>query len=472
MTGGEAIAYIWSHGWQDRAPGLSRIRELLRRLGDPQEELTFLHVAGTNGKGSVCACLASVLEAAGHRVGLSTSPHLERFHERIRVDGAEIPDEALGAVMDQIRPAAESMEDHPTEFELITAAAFLHFRQERCGIVVLETGLGGALDASNVIDVPELAVLTAMGMDHAALLGPALGDIAAAKAGIVKPGGDVVSRGGCPEADEVFRRVCRERGAALTELDLSRLEIRGLDLEGTAFDFAPWEGLTVPLAGAYQAENAALALTALERLREKGWRIPEEAVRRGLAAVRWPGRLEVLGRDPAFLLDGAHNAHGMRAVTEGLRAFFPGRRLVFLLGVLADKDAGEMLDLLAPLAEQVFVLRPDSPRALEPAALCAQLAARGVSARPCECVEEGIAAALEAAGKGGAVCALGSLYLCGEIRTAWRRNHRKAGGRLDKAGGCLYDREESMPEAGADRPSQHDIVCRGREGTRDGDHHQ
>ena len=153
----------------------------------------------------------------------------------------------------------------------------------------------------------------------------------------------MVSRGGCPEADAVFRRICRERGAALTELDLSRLEIRGLDLEGTAFDFAPWEGLTVPLAGAYQAENAALALTALELLRAKGWTIPEEAVRRGLAAVRWPGRFEVLGRDPVFLLDGAHNAHGMRAATESLRALFPGKRLTFLLGILADKEAEAML---------------------------------------------------------------------------------------------------------------------------------
>lgn len=419
MTGEEA--YIHSHGWESHAPGLRRVRELLQRLGNPQDGLRFIHVAGTNGKGSVCACLASVLETAGYRVGLNTSPHLERFHERIRVNGEEIPDRALGAVMKRVRPAAEAMPEHPTEFELITAAAFLHFLERRCDIVILETGLGGALDASNVIDVPELAVLTAMGMDHAALLGPTLRDIAAAKAGIVKPGGAVVSRGGCPEADAEFHRVCGERGAELTELDLSRLTVRRLGLEGAMFSFAPWENLTIPLAGAYQTENAALALTALECLREKGWHIPEEAIRRGLASVRWPGRFEVLGRDPVFLLDGAHNAHGMRAAVESLRALFPGQRLTVLLGIMADKDVEEMVDLLAPLAERAFVLRPDSPRALDPAALCALLAARGVEARPCVSAEEGVEAALAAAGPEGAVCALGSLYLCGAVRTAWRK---------------------------------------------------
>lgn len=419
MTGEEAVAYIESYGWEAHAPGLDRIRELLRRLGDPQRELRFIHVAGTNGKGSVCACLVSVLEAAGYEVGLNTSPHLERFHERIRVNGEEISDRDLGRVTERVRSAAGEMPEHPTEFELITAAAFLYFLERHCDIVVLETGLGGALDASNVIDTPDVAVLTAMGMDHAAILGPTLRDIAAAKAGIIKPGGAVVSRGGCGEADAVFRQTCRGRGASLMELDLSRLTVRRLDLEGAVFDFAPWEGLTIPLAGTYQPENAALALTALEALRAKGWKIPDEAVRRGLAAVRWPGRFEVLGRNPVFLLDGAHNAHGMRAAAESLKALFPGKRLTFLLGILTDKDAGAMLDLLAPLAERVFVLRPDSPRAMDPAALCALLRARGVEARPCDGVETGLAAVLAAAGRDGVICALGSLYLCGQIRSVW-----------------------------------------------------
>ena len=418
MTGQEAIGYIHSHQWERHAPGLDRIRTLLRALGAPQTEQKFVHVAGTNGKGSTCACIAAVLRAAGYRVGLNTSPYLMTFHERIRVDGEMISDDELASLAEEIRPAAAAMAEHPTEFELITAIALLHFRRKGCDISVLEVGLGGALDASNVIGVTEAAVITAMGMDHVALLGPTQADVAAAKAGIIKHGGDVVSYGGCPEADAVFRRVCRERGAGLTEVDFSRLRLRSAGLDGARFDFLPYEDLYLPLAGEYQLKNAAAAITALEVLREKGWCVSGEAVCRGLAAVRWPGRFEVLRRDPVFLLDGAHNAHGMTAAVESLRALFPGRKAVFLLGLLADKDVSAMLDLLAPLAERVFTLRPESPRAMEAEALAELLEARGVPARACGTAGEGVCSALESAGRSGVVCALGSLYLSGDIRRA------------------------------------------------------
>ncbi len=418
MTGQEAIAYIHSFQWQDHAPGLDRMRALLRALGDPQRGRRFIHVAGTNGKGSTCACIASVLRAAGYRVGLNTSPYLVTFHERIQVDGEMISDGELAELTEEVRPAAEALAEHPTEFELITAIALLYFRRRNCDVSVLEVGLGGALDASNVIDVPEAAVLTAMGMDHVDLLGPAQADVAAAKAGIIKPGGDVVSYGGCPEADAVFRRVCGEQGARLTEVDFSRLRPRFVGLDGARFDFTPYGELYLPLTGAYQMRNAALAVTALEVLREKGWRISEEAVRRGLAQVRWPGRFEVLRRAPVFLLDGAHNGHGMAAAAESLRTLFPGRKMVFVLGLLADKDVSAMLDLLAPLAERVFTLRPGSPRAMEAEALASLLAERGVPARACAAAGEGVRAAVEAAGPSGVVCALGSLYLSGDVRRA------------------------------------------------------
>ena len=323
MTGQEAVAYIDTFQWQAHAPGLERIRTLLHALGDPQKELKFVHVAGTNGKGSVCAYLASVLRCAGYRVGLCTSPFLEDFRERIQVDGKLIPPEVLGELTELARPAAEAMEDHPTEFELITAVAMLYFRRCRCDIVVLEVGLGGALDASNVIDVPEAAVITAMGMDHAAILGPTLADIAAAKAGIIKPGGAVVSFGGCPEADAVIRERCREQGAQLTEVDFSRLRVVGTGLDGTDLEFAPYGALHVPLVGLYQAKNAAVAVTTVEVLEKRGWEISRRALEQGLASVCWPGRLEVVRRaGPVILRDGAHNAHGMAATVESLRALF------------------------------------------------------------------------------------------------------------------------------------------------------
>ena len=419
MTGQEAVAYIDTFQWQAHAPGLERIRTLLHALGDPQKELKFVHVAGTNGKGSVCAYLASILRCAGYRVGLCTSPFLEDFRERIQVDGELIPPEVLGELTELARPAAEAMEDHPTEFELITAVAMLYFRRCRCDIVVLEVGLGGALDASNVIDVPEAAVITAMGMDHAAILGPTLGDIAAAKAGIIKPGGTVVSFGGCPEADAVIRERCREQGAQLTEVDFSRLRVVGTGLDGTDLEFAPYGALHVPLVGLYQAKNAAVAVTTVEVLEKRGWEISRRTLEQGLASVCWPGRLEVVRRaGPVILRDGAHNAHGMAATVESLRALFPGKKLTILMGVMADKDVEDMLKLLAPIAGQVFTVRPESPRAMPAEELAALVNRYGVPAVPCAGVAAGLQAAAEAAGADGAVCALGSLYLVGEVRRA------------------------------------------------------
>lgn len=422
MTGQEAIEYIHSFQWEKHTPGLYRIRELLEKLENPQKDLKFIHVAGTNGKGSTCAFLDSVLRAAGYRVGLNTSPYIMTFHERIRVDGEMISDTALADLTERVRPVAEAMAEHPTEFELITAIAMLYFKEQRCDIVVLEVGLGGALDASNVIDVPEVAVIAAMGMDHVALLGPTLTDIAKEKAGVIKSGGSVVSYGGCPEADAVFRYRCVEMGTHLNEVDFSALSRVKTDLSGAKFDFGIRKGLRIPLAGVYQVRNAALAVTALEVLREKGWKIPEEALRAGLARAQWAGRFEVLSQCPVFLLDGAHNAHGMRAAVESLKTLLPGQKLIFVLGMLADKDTGEMLELLVPLAQQVFAVRPDSPRAMEAEELSVLLKAQGVPAKACESVEAAVAAAVAAAGESGAVCALGSLYMSGAVRRAMGQN--------------------------------------------------
>lgn len=418
MTGQEAVAYIHSFQWQRHAPGLERVRALLRALGDPQKGMKFVHVAGTNGKGSTCAMLASILEAAGYRVGLNTSPYLEDFRERIQINGRMIPEETLGALVEEIRPVAEAMADHPTEFELITAIALLYFQRERCDIAVLEVGLGGALDASNVIDVPEAAVLAAMGLDHTAVLGPTMADIAAAKAGIIKPGGTVVSLGGCPEADTVFRRVCREQGARLTEADASRLGACRVSLSGTEFELTPYGPLRLGLIGAYQLQNALLAVTAAEALRDKGWAIGEEAIRTGLAAARWPGRMEVIRpADPVILLEGAHNPQGAAAAAQTLRQLFPDRKLVLLLGMLADKDVTGVLEAVVPLAEAVVTVTPPSPRAMDAEALRQRLPYRTPGCA-CLTVEEGVQVAVMAAGVGGAVCALGSLYMSGAVRRA------------------------------------------------------
>ena len=413
----EALAYIHAVHWQGHKPGLDRTRALLAALGDPHKRLRFVHVAGTNGKGSTAAMLDSCLRCAGYRVGLFTSPYINRFNERIQVDGVPIPDGDLVRLVEQVRPAASAMADVPTEFELITALGMLYFAQERCDIVVLEVGLGGALDSTNVIDPPACAVITALGMDHVKELGPTLADIAAAKAGIIKPGSPVVSYGGAPEADRVIADAAAACGAPLTVADFARLTLRGAGLEGQTFDYDGLTGLTLPLLARYQPRNAVVAIEALRALRARGWQIPDSAIRQGLAQVRWPGRFELLRRDPPFLLDGSHNAHGMRATADSLRALFPGEKFVFLVSIMADKDADEMLRLLLPLAKGFVTVTAPSPRAIPAAELAAQIEALGGRAEPAGSIPAAVARVCALAGRGPAA-ALGTLYFSGEVREA------------------------------------------------------
>ena len=417
MTYEEALNAIHAVHWQGHKPGLERTRALLSALGDPHKALRFVHVAGTNGKGSTAAMLDSCLRAAGYRTGLFTSPYINRFNERVQVDGVPIPDGDLVRLVERVQPAAAAMADTPTEFEFITALGMLWFAEQRCDIVVLEVGLGGALDSTNVIDPPECAVITALGLDHVKELGPTLADIAAAKAGIIKPGSPAVSYGGAPEADRVIAAAARACGAPLTVVDFTRLRLRGAGLDGQTFDFDGLDGLTLPLLAGYQPRNAAVAVTALRALRARGWDIPDEAIRRGLASVRWPGRFELLRRSPPFLLDGSHNAHGMRATADSLRSLFPGQKFVFLVSIMADKDADEMLRLLLPLAKAFVTVTAPSPRAIPAADLAARIEALGGSAEPAASIPAAVerTAALAA---GGPAAALGTLYFSGEVRQA------------------------------------------------------
>lgn len=421
MSYQEALEYIHSVGWLGSRPGLSRTEELLRRLGDPQKTLKFVHVAGTNGKGSTCACIASVLQRAGYRVGFNLSPYILRFNERIQINGREIADEELAALVEEIRPHAEAMDDHPTEFELITALALLYFARQECEIVVLEVGLGGELDSTNVIPCPEVAVITAMGMDHTQVLGETMQDIARAKAGIIKRGGVVVSESGCDEAETVFRETAQRRGARLIAADHRRITPLRMELSGSEFSCTPYGTLRLPLLGEYQMRNVCTAITALEALRERGWQITETALREGLAAVRWAGRFELLRERPLFLLDGAHNPHGMRATVESLRLYFPSRRIHFLLGVMADKDVEAMLALLAPLAASFTAVRPDNPRAMRAEELAQRLSRLGHPVQVAADVREGVRMVCACAGADGIACALGSLYFSGDVRRALER---------------------------------------------------
>lgn len=415
MTVKEAIDYIESQTWSSTRLGLERTRELLSKLGDPQKKLRFVHVAGTNGKGSTCAMLASILQAAGYRTGLYTSPYICRFNERIQVNGENIPDETLAALTALVMPLAEQMRDHPSQFELVTAIAMQYFLDAGCDIVVLEVGLGGALDSTNVIDRPEAAVITNIGLEHTEYLGNTLAEIAAAKAGIIKPGCTAVCYRGTAEVETVFENTCRERGAQLVKADFAALRPISADLAGQYFSWQGLERLFLPLLGAHQLHNAAVVLETVDVLRRHGWRVPEAALRQGLAQTVWPARFELLRREPVFLVDGAHNPQCVQALVQAIEAYLPGERVTFLTGVLADKDYVTMLRCMAPYALHFVCVTPDSPRALPAQELAAALRVMGLSAEAAEDIDTGISAALQAAGAG-PVVACGSLYMAGLVR--------------------------------------------------------
>ena len=415
----ETLEYIHSVKWQGSKPGLERTRELLAALGNPEKSLRFVHVAGTNGKGSTAACIASVLREAGYRTGLYISPYIRCFNERMQINGEYISDSELESMTNEIRPHADSMKDPPTEFEIITALAMRFFLCRSCDVVVMEVGMGGELDSTNVIGRPDVAVITALGLDHVKELGPTIAHIAAAKAGIIKSGGDVVIYGGEAEAMAVLEDISAKRGARLIKADFSRISGEGFSLDGVDFDFARLGRVSIPLAGAYQPKNAAVAITAIEVLREKGYEIGDDDIITGLKSVSWPGRFEALGKRPVFILEGAHNVQGIEASTQSLRRLFGDRKVVFLIGVSADKDVDQMLDRLAPLAEVFIAISADSPRALGAGVLAGKLYRYGVPVTACQTIPGGVAEALKAAGKDGIICALGSLFISADVRSAY-----------------------------------------------------
>ena len=421
------LEYIHNVKWQKSKPGLSRTRQLLAAIGNPEKKLKFVHIGGTNGKGSTAACIASILTKAGYKTGLYTSPYILRFNERMQINGEQIADDELERLTDMIRPHADAMEDTPTEFEVITALAMEYFYEHKTDIVVLEVGLGGELDSTNVIDTPECAVITAIGLDHTEFLGDTTAKIAATKAGIIKEGGDVVIYPAEQDVVDVIKDKCARVNAKFHSADASKVNVHSVELDGCRFDYDGLKDLFLPLAGTYQPYNAAVAITACRVLRDKGWKITDENIASGLASVKWPGRFEVLSRRPVFILDGAHNPHGIKATRESLINHFGDEKLTFVIGVMADKDVDTMISMVAPLAKEFFTARPDNPRAMSAEDLAKLLSKHGAKATPCTSVQSAVDTAIASVGKDGTVIALGSLYFSAEIRAAVENNPVIAG---------------------------------------------
>jgi len=415
MTLDEVLAYIHKVDWRGSVPGLSRIDTLLGLLGHPERHVKYVHVTGTNGKGSTCAMLASVLRAAGYKTGLYTSPYIFRFNERMQINGAPIPDDTLCALVEELRPLAGRMADPPTEFELVTAIGLTWFAREACDIVVCEVGMGGEFDATNVIPAPEAAVLTNIGLDHTSVLGNTVEAIAATKAGIIKPGCHAVLYPCAPSVQEVVAVRCRAAGAPLTVADFDALSSVCDTLEGQIFNYGPYKGLRLPLLGGHQLRNAAVALTTIDVLRQRGWHIDESAVRQGLAQTAWPGRFQVVRRQPTIILDGGHNPQCMVSLATTIREYLPGQPVTVLTGVLADKDYGKMYDQLAPLAARFITVTPHNPRALDAGELAAFLRRYGKPVTACDTIREGVSRMLADTPPDGTAVCCGSLYLLGDV---------------------------------------------------------
>lgn len=418
MTYQETLHYLETTAMFGGRLGLARVKELLKKLGSPENQLKFVHIAGTNGKGSTAAMLASILQQAGYRTGLFTSPHLLRYNERFRINGAMIPDERLAEVTDRVRHAAETMEDTPTQFELLTCVALCYFDEERCDVVVLEVGLGGRLDSTNVIPAPEAEAITRIGLEHTEILGDTLTKIAGEKAGIIKAGTTVVLGDQTPEVLQTVQAVCDRVGARLVTADPGEVQLLSYSLRGQHFAWRQYPDLFLPLLGEHQIQNACTALMVIEELRRRGWVIPDAAVAGGMRSVSWPGRLECVSTHPAFLIDGGHNPQCAQAIAAALRAYFPGRKILFLVGVLADKNFRGIFDALIPLAKEVAAVTPDSPRALPAKDLCGRLRQEyGFSdAVPYEQVSDALEHVQKAAGPEDVICACGSLYFIGKVR--------------------------------------------------------
>jgi len=421
------LDYILSFADLERWPGfayasrfdLRRMEELVRQFGQPHLKARTIHIAGSKGKGSTAAMIASALHVAGHKTGLYTSPHLHTLRERISIDGQPLSEQELAALVTELKPEIEVVNRNGaygelSTFEILTALAFSHFQRSGVEFQVLETGLGGRLDATNVVK-PEFCVITSISLDHTAILGDSIAQIAKEKAGIIKPGTVVVSSPQRAEAAEVIRETCLEKGVELimvgeevtwqktnANLCAQSLTVRG---KGACYE------LTIPLLGDYQLENAATAVACLQTLA-----IPEKDIVSGLAQVHWPGRLEILSHGPLLVVDSAHNADSARRLCQALGQLFHFERSTLIIGTSMDKDISGMVAELAPVFDTVIATRSEHPRAAEPSTLAEEFMRYGVQALVTENVADALTEALKRAQPKDLVCAAGSLFLAAEVR--------------------------------------------------------
>lgn len=423
----EAIDYIHSTYQFGSKLGLDNITTLLSYMDNPQDRLEYIHVAGTNGKGSTSTMIYSILRAQGYKVGLYTSPYLEVFNERIRINGENIDDASLAEVVSFVKIHVDRMLSegcsHPTEFEIVTAVAFEYYARHKVDYVVLEVGLGGRLDSTNVIKKPLVSVITPVDLDHVEYLGDTLDKVAFEKAGIIKPDSVCVVHPQAPEAMEVIAARCQLLGTRLVVAPVEEASVQSATLEGTVFKLFD-NAFCLKLIGDYQINNAVVAMTTAEALREAyDIEISENAVRDGLAAAAWPGRLEVMSHSPLVMIDGAHNFHGASGLAAAVKRLMPNRRIIAVVGILGDKDISGMLSVMMPLLDTVIATEPNNPRKMSAEGLAERMESYGKPVVIKPSISDAVAWAFEQVNPGSddAVLCFGSLYMIGEVRTLLRK---------------------------------------------------
>lgn len=412
MTYKEAIDYLAFTSKRGSCLGLSRITQLLERLGNPHKNVKFIHVTGTNGKGSVTKMLSCILNAQRYKTGLFSSPFVTRVNESIQLDGNEISDNEFAELIGDIMPVAEAMDEPPTEFEITTAAAFEYFSKKNCDVAVIECGLGGDMDSTNVIEAPLLSVITNVEADHSAFLGDTIAEIAAHKAGIIKKGCPVLFGGNSMEALEVISE--KAINSKIFTVDYSNLSNISCTLSGSTFNFGE-QNFSLSMLGIYQPYNAAIAISAVEILRKNVLDISNKAVYEGLKNARLNGRFELIKENPIVIFDGSHNPHGVNAAIESIKNYFDGK-VVLLMGVMADKEYPEMVKTLSEVAAKAFTVKPKNPRALDSMLLADEFIRNGVDAEFSTELSAGVEKALTYAEKHQLpLIALGSLYMYSEF---------------------------------------------------------
>ena len=434
MTYQEALDFIHSTHKFSIKLGLDNVSHLLNLMGNPQENLAYIHVAGTNGKGSTSSYLNQMLIAAGYKVGLYTSPFLEVFNERMRINNANIPDTELAEITTFVKKCIDRMLadglNHPTEFEIVTAIAFEYYSREKVDVVVLEVGMGGRLDSTNVIQNPLVSIITPVDLDHVEYLGDTIGKIAAEKAGIVKPGCSVVIHPQEIEAMKVIEEICRKNGSHFTLAPMDEIKILNVSDQGTDFEVSG-ETYHIRMLGEHQTRNATVALTAVKILNQEGvLNISKEAVMKGLAEANWPGRMEIMCRNPLVLIDGAHNLHGAKGLSQAVGKLFKDRDIVAVVGILGDKDVSGILEEMMPLCKTVICTEPDNPRKMSAENLEKQVKAFDENSRESAHVKtfvepdvkKAFEKALEIATPDSVVILFGSLYMIGHARTVIRQH--------------------------------------------------